>query len=207
MWGPRVFRDYMSVWSQILAHALDIAAFLNYEISLFSFFFHVSYSEDVKHWIFVISLIWTFPSFIVRLNFHLIWLEYFLHIFLSSLYSFCSLREGQTPVGKLFVFVAYSLGRKPDWSYMCPIALCFYWGSFFSQSVQVKKIVTGQFDLFHSMYKPFLEEYEAKKLLRLSSTANNQIHATQVFIIWYWFLGALQFMISLPTYFQFRMMN
>ena len=130
--------------------------------------FHVSYSEDVKHWIFVISLIWTFPSFIVRLNFHLIWLEYFLHIFLSSLYSFCSLREGQTPVGKLFVFVAYSLGRKPDWSYMCPIALCFYWGSFFSQSVQVKKIVTGQFDLFHLMYKPFLEEYEAKKLLRLS---------------------------------------
>ncbi|KAL3020050.1 hypothetical protein AAZX31_05G124000 [Glycine max] len=44
---------------------------------------------------------------------------------------------------------------------------------------KVKKIVTGQFDLFHSMYKPFLEEYEAKKLLRLSSTANNQIHATQ----------------------------
>ncbi|KAL5187874.1 Phosphatidate cytidylyltransferase, mitochondrial [Glycine soja] len=44
---------------------------------------------------------------------------------------------------------------------------------------KVKKIVTGQFDLFHSMYKPFLEEYEAKKLLRLSSTANNEIHATQ----------------------------
>jgi len=144
----------------------------------------------------------------------LIWLElstetseYFLHIFRSSLYSFCSLREWQTPVGKLFVFVAYSLWRKPDWSYMCPIALCFYWGSFFSQSVQVKKIVTGQFDLFHLMYKPFLEEYEAKKLLRLSSTAKNQIHVSQVFIIWYWFLGGLQFMISLPTYFQFRMMN
>ncbi|KAG5040744.1 hypothetical protein JHK85_013220 [Glycine max] len=48
-----------------------------------------------------------------------------------------------------------------------------------SEFTEVKKIVTGQFDLFHSMYKPFLEEYEAKKLLRLSSTANNQIHATQ----------------------------
>ncbi|XP_020232439.1 phosphatidate cytidylyltransferase, mitochondrial isoform X2 [Cajanus cajan] len=44
---------------------------------------------------------------------------------------------------------------------------------------KVKKIVNGQFDLFHSMYKPFLEEYEAKKLLRLSSTANNQIHVSQ----------------------------
>ncbi|XP_027918854.1 phosphatidate cytidylyltransferase, mitochondrial-like isoform X5 [Vigna unguiculata] len=46
---------------------------------------------------------------------------------------------------------------------------------------KVKKIVSGQFDLFHSMYKPFLEEYEAKKLLRLSSTANNQIHISQDF--------------------------
>ncbi|WVZ22626.1 hypothetical protein V8G54_001170, partial [Vigna mungo] len=45
--------------------------------------------------------------------------------------------------------------------------------------IQVKKIVSGQFDLFHSMYKPFLEEYEAKKLLRLSSIANNQIHISQ----------------------------
>jgi translocator assembly and maintenance protein 41 len=54
-----------------------------------------------------------------------------------------------------------------------------------SQSVQVKKIVTGQFDLFHSMYKPFLEEYEAKKLLKLSSTVNHQIHVSQVFIIFY----------------------
>ncbi|KAK7319229.1 hypothetical protein RJT34_03947 [Clitoria ternatea] len=44
---------------------------------------------------------------------------------------------------------------------------------------KVKKIVAGQFDLFHSMYKPFLEEYEAKKLLRLSSTANDQIHVSQ----------------------------
>lgn len=44
---------------------------------------------------------------------------------------------------------------------------------------KVKKIVTGQFDLFHLMYKPFLEEYEAKKLLRLSSTANHQIQVSQ----------------------------
>ncbi|XP_027347259.1 phosphatidate cytidylyltransferase, mitochondrial [Abrus precatorius] len=44
---------------------------------------------------------------------------------------------------------------------------------------KVKKIVTGQFDLFHSMYKPFLEEYEAKKLLRLSTTANNRMQVSQ----------------------------
>ncbi|KOM25507.1 hypothetical protein LR48_Vigan107s002600 [Vigna angularis] len=48
-----------------------------------------------------------------------------------------------------------------------------------SEFTEVKKIVSGQFDLFHSMYKPFLEEYEAKKLLRLSSIANNQIHISQ----------------------------
>ncbi|KAK4254621.1 hypothetical protein QN277_009977 [Acacia crassicarpa] len=44
---------------------------------------------------------------------------------------------------------------------------------------KVKKIVTGQFDLFHSMYKPFLEEYEAKKLLRLSSNADRRIQVFQ----------------------------
>ncbi|RYR17249.1 hypothetical protein Ahy_B03g062018 isoform B [Arachis hypogaea] len=44
---------------------------------------------------------------------------------------------------------------------------------------KVKKIVAGQFDLFHSMYQPFLEECEAKKLLRLSSTANHQIVVSQ----------------------------
>ena len=66
-----------------------------------------------------------------------------LHIFLSSLYSFCSLREWQTPVGKLFVFVAYSLWRKPDWSYMCPIALCFYWGSFFHNLSKWKRLLLG----------------------------------------------------------------
>ncbi|MED6217597.1 hypothetical protein PIB30_019188 [Stylosanthes scabra] len=44
---------------------------------------------------------------------------------------------------------------------------------------KVKKIVAGQFDLFHSMYQPFLEEYEAKKLLRLSSTVNHQIVVSQ----------------------------
>lgn len=54
-----------------------------------------------------------------------------------------------------------------------------------SQSMQVKKIVAGQFDLFHSMYRPYLEEFEAKKLLKLSSTANHQIEVSQVFIIFY----------------------
>ncbi|XP_024636738.1 phosphatidate cytidylyltransferase, mitochondrial isoform X2 [Medicago truncatula] len=44
---------------------------------------------------------------------------------------------------------------------------------------KVKKIVAGQFDLFHSMYRPYLEEFEAKKLLKLSSTANHQIEVSQ----------------------------
>ncbi|GMN56086.1 hypothetical protein TIFTF001_025202 [Ficus carica] len=39
---------------------------------------------------------------------------------------------------------------------------------------KVKKIVRGQFDIFHSMYKPFLEEYKAKELLRSSSSSNHQ---------------------------------
>ncbi|GMN48018.1 hypothetical protein TIFTF001_017199 [Ficus carica] len=38
---------------------------------------------------------------------------------------------------------------------------------------KVKKIVRGQFDSFHSMYKPFLEEYEAKELLGSSSSSNH----------------------------------
>ncbi|KAF7842934.1 phosphatidate cytidylyltransferase, mitochondrial isoform X1 [Senna tora] len=46
---------------------------------------------------------------------------------------------------------------------------------------KVKKIVTGQFNLFHSMYKPFLEEYEVKKLLRLSSTSRRGIQVSQDF--------------------------
>ncbi|EXB66780.1 hypothetical protein L484_003873 [Morus notabilis] len=39
---------------------------------------------------------------------------------------------------------------------------------------QVKKIVRGQFDSFQSMYKPFLEEYEGKELLRFSSSSNHE---------------------------------
>ncbi|XP_038711880.1 phosphatidate cytidylyltransferase, mitochondrial isoform X2 [Tripterygium wilfordii] len=39
-----------------------------------------------------------------------------------------------------------------------------------SQFTEVKKIVQGQFDLFQSLYKPFLEEYEKKELLRFSSS-------------------------------------
>ncbi|KAI4305365.1 hypothetical protein L6164_028736 [Bauhinia variegata] len=48
-----------------------------------------------------------------------------------------------------------------------------------SEFTEVKKIVRGQFDQFHTMYKPFLEEYEAKKLLRFSSAANHQIQVFQ----------------------------
>ncbi|ONI11653.1 hypothetical protein PRUPE_4G118500 [Prunus persica] len=39
---------------------------------------------------------------------------------------------------------------------------------------KVKKIVQGQFELFRSMYKPFIEEYETKELLRRSISGNTQ---------------------------------
>ncbi|KAK9937239.1 hypothetical protein M0R45_014042 [Rubus argutus] len=39
---------------------------------------------------------------------------------------------------------------------------------------KVKKIVQGQFELFRSMYKPFIEEYETKDLLRYSLSGNPQ---------------------------------
>ncbi|KAM1688502.1 hypothetical protein ACFX13_036856 [Malus domestica] len=39
---------------------------------------------------------------------------------------------------------------------------------------KVKKIVQGQFELFQSMYKPFIEEYETKELLRRSLSGNPQ---------------------------------
>ena len=45
---------------------------------------------------------------------------------------------------------------------------------------QVKKIVQGQFSLFHRMYNPFLEEYAAKDLLRLSSSGDAQVTVSQV---------------------------
>ncbi|KAK3189047.1 hypothetical protein Dsin_028608 [Dipteronia sinensis] len=40
---------------------------------------------------------------------------------------------------------------------------------------KVTKIVQGQFDLFQSMYKPFLQEYEAKDFLRFSSSGSCQV--------------------------------
>ncbi|CAN1845106.1 Phosphatidate cytidylyltransferase, mitochondrial [Linum perenne] len=39
---------------------------------------------------------------------------------------------------------------------------------------KVKKIVQGQFRLFQSMYKPFIEEYEAKEIIRVSSLGGPQ---------------------------------
>ncbi|CAB4316506.1 unnamed protein product [Prunus armeniaca] len=39
---------------------------------------------------------------------------------------------------------------------------------------KVKKLVQGQFELFRSMYKPFIEEYETKELLRRSLSGNTQ---------------------------------
>ncbi|XP_016651731.1 PREDICTED: phosphatidate cytidylyltransferase, mitochondrial-like [Prunus mume] len=39
---------------------------------------------------------------------------------------------------------------------------------------KVKKIVQGQFELFRPMYKPFIEEYETKELLRRSLSGNTQ---------------------------------
>ncbi|KAF5475342.1 hypothetical protein F2P56_007154 [Juglans regia] len=44
---------------------------------------------------------------------------------------------------------------------------------------KVKKIVQGQFDLFQSRYRPFLEEYEAKELLRFMSSGSGQTNVSQ----------------------------
>ncbi|TYH42309.1 hypothetical protein ES332_D11G055600v1 [Gossypium tomentosum] len=44
---------------------------------------------------------------------------------------------------------------------------------------KVKKIVQGQFDLFQSMYKPFLEDYEGKDFLRFSSSKNQLANISQ----------------------------
>ncbi|KAI3513012.1 hypothetical protein L1887_20336 [Cichorium endivia] len=44
---------------------------------------------------------------------------------------------------------------------------------------KVKKIVEGQFDLFKNMYKPVVEEYATKQLLRLSSYGDHQINISQ----------------------------
>ncbi|KAI4295324.1 hypothetical protein L6164_035381 [Bauhinia variegata] len=59
-------------------------------------------------------------------------------------------------------------------SYVCDLRMLFA-----QDKNKVKKIVRGQFDLFHTMYKPFLEEYEAMKLLRFSQAANHQIQVFQ----------------------------
>ncbi|CAN4078498.1 unnamed protein product [Withania somnifera] len=44
---------------------------------------------------------------------------------------------------------------------------------------KVNKIVHGQFHLFEEMYKPFLEEYETKNLLRYSSAGDKQVNIFQ----------------------------
>ncbi|XP_052173728.1 uncharacterized protein LOC127789025 isoform X2 [Diospyros lotus] len=44
---------------------------------------------------------------------------------------------------------------------------------------KVKKIVEGQFELFQTMYKPFLEEYATKNLLRFSSSAGKKAKFSQ----------------------------
>ncbi|XP_058199289.1 uncharacterized protein LOC131314562 isoform X4 [Rhododendron vialii] len=44
---------------------------------------------------------------------------------------------------------------------------------------KVNKIVQGQFALFQSMYKPILEEFAAKNLLRFTSSAGNQANVSQ----------------------------
>ncbi|CAH2041010.1 unnamed protein product [Thlaspi arvense] len=44
---------------------------------------------------------------------------------------------------------------------------------------KVKKIVQGQFGLFRIMYKPFLDEYATKDLLRFSSSGGHQLNFSQ----------------------------
>ncbi|KAK3035138.1 hypothetical protein RJ639_032640 [Escallonia herrerae] len=46
-------------------------------------------------------------------------------------------------------------------------------------SDKVEKIVQGQFDLFQTMYKPFLEEYLTNDLLRFSSSEGHQVNISQ----------------------------
>jgi translocator assembly and maintenance protein 41 len=53
---------------------------------------------------------------------------------------------------------------------------------FFAEDTnKVNKIVKGQFDLFQSMYKPFLEECETKNLLRFSSAEASHTKLVQVY--------------------------
>ncbi|KAK9063470.1 hypothetical protein SSX86_017340 [Deinandra increscens subsp. villosa] len=44
---------------------------------------------------------------------------------------------------------------------------------------KVTKIVEGQFELFRNMYKPLVEEYSTKQLLRLSSCGHHQMNISQ----------------------------
>lgn len=44
---------------------------------------------------------------------------------------------------------------------------------------KVKKIVQGQYNLFQTMYKSYIEDYASRELLRFSSSSNNQVHITQ----------------------------
>ncbi|XP_056172209.1 uncharacterized protein LOC130134369 isoform X3 [Syzygium oleosum] len=44
---------------------------------------------------------------------------------------------------------------------------------------KVKKIVQGQFSLFQSMYKPFLEEYETKNMISFSSCGGHKANICQ----------------------------
>lgn len=57
---------------------------------------------------------------------------------------------------------------------------CLVYGCHLLYLLQVNKIVQGQFTLFQSMYKPFLEEFAAKDLLRFTSSAGNQVNVSQV---------------------------
>ncbi|XP_026418273.1 phosphatidate cytidylyltransferase, mitochondrial-like isoform X1 [Papaver somniferum] len=44
---------------------------------------------------------------------------------------------------------------------------------------KVKRIVQGQFDLFQKSYKPFVDEYAAKDLLRFSSSSDPKVQIAQ----------------------------
>ncbi|XP_022748769.1 phosphatidate cytidylyltransferase, mitochondrial isoform X4 [Durio zibethinus] len=74
-----------------------------------------------------------------------------------------------------FVFMQEDLYAK-----ICSLSYMGDLRMFFAEDRnKVKKIVQGQFDLFQSMYKPFLEEYEGKDLLRFSSSENQHANIYQ----------------------------
>ncbi|XP_026427055.1 phosphatidate cytidylyltransferase, mitochondrial-like isoform X2 [Papaver somniferum] len=78
----------------------------------------------------------------------------------------------------------YLSGRlqKPEDLYakICSLSYMGDLRMFFAEDKnKVKRIVQGQFDLFQKSYKPFIDEYAAKDLLRFSSSSDPKVQIAQ----------------------------